>query len=184
MRARDAPVMLAVAWLLIGSTVQAQSWPARPMRVIVPFPAGGGTDLVGRLVAAKLADDLAQPAVVDNRPGAGGVIGADIVAKATADGYTTGIATSSTHPAAVVLRKDVPGRPAQELHAHHDGRGDVLMFLSAVLRCRRRICASSSPISRQIRANLISVTLDSRHWVIYCLTVQGVNGHRAGRHLI
>jgi len=111
LRVLYAPVMLAVAWLLIGSTVQAQSWPARPMRVIVPFPAGGGTDLVGRLVAAKLADDLGQPAVVDNRPGAGGVIGADIVAKATADGYTTGIATSSTHPAAVVLRKDVPYDP-------------------------------------------------------------------------
>ena len=111
MRVLHAAAVLACAWLLIGSTVHAQSWPARPMRVIVPFPAGGGTDLVGRLVAAKLADDLGQPAVVDNRPGAGGVIGADIVAKATADGYTTGIATSSTHPAAVVLRKDVPYDP-------------------------------------------------------------------------
>src|SRR3982750_3499166 len=83
LRGLHAAAVLACALLHIASAVQAQSWPALPMRVIVPFPAGGGTDLVGRLVAAKLADSLAQPAGVDNRPGAGGVIGGDIVAKAT-----------------------------------------------------------------------------------------------------
>jgi tripartite-type tricarboxylate transporter receptor subunit TctC len=74
----------------------------------VPFPAGGGTDLVARLIATRLGTALGQPIVIENRPGAGGTIGANVVAKAPPDGYTIGIATSSTHPAAMALTKDVP----------------------------------------------------------------------------
>jgi tripartite-type tricarboxylate transporter receptor subunit TctC len=97
--------------VLFSLSAQAQTWPSRPLRMIVPFPPGGGTDLVSRSVAARLADALGQPVVVDNRPGAGGTIGADAVAKAAPDGYTIGTATSSTHPAAVVLQKGVPYDP-------------------------------------------------------------------------
>lgn len=106
-----ARAMLALAALAAAATVQAQAWPSRPLRMVVPFPAGGGTDLVGRAIAAKLADALGQPVVVENRPGAGGTIGADAVAKAAPDGYTLGVATSSTHPASVVLQKSVPYDP-------------------------------------------------------------------------
>ncbi|MSQ54520.1 MAG: tripartite tricarboxylate transporter substrate binding protein [Betaproteobacteria bacterium] len=97
--------------LVVAASVQAQGWPSRPLKLVVPFPAGGGTDLVGRAIAAKLADALGQPVVVENRPGAGGTIGADAVAKSAPDGYTLGIATSSTHPASVVLQKSVPYDP-------------------------------------------------------------------------
>jgi tripartite-type tricarboxylate transporter receptor subunit TctC len=90
---------------------QAEDWPTRPMRLIVPFPAGGGTDNVARIVAKHLEQVLGQPIVVDNRGGAGGAIGSDAVAKAAPDGYTLGIATSSTLPAAVVLQKGVPYDP-------------------------------------------------------------------------
>jgi tripartite-type tricarboxylate transporter receptor subunit TctC len=90
---------------------QAEDWPTRPVRLIVPFPAGGGTDNVARIVAKHLEQVLGQPIVVDNRGGAGGAIGSDAVAKAAPDGYTLGIATSSTLPAAVVLQKGVPYDP-------------------------------------------------------------------------
>src|SRR5262245_42683315 len=94
--------------ILCASPAVAQDWPTKPVRLIVPFPAGGGTDLVARLVATQLSTAIGQPIVIENRPGAGGTIGAGAVAKAPPDGYTIGIATSSTHPAAMALRKDVP----------------------------------------------------------------------------
>ena len=103
----------ALALLLAAccGLAHAQAWPAHPLKLVVPFPPGGGTDLTARSVAAKLADALGQPVVVENRGGAGGTIGADAVAKSAADGYTIGIATSSTHPGAVVLQKNVPYDP-------------------------------------------------------------------------
>jgi tripartite-type tricarboxylate transporter receptor subunit TctC len=78
---------LAIA-LLAVLPVQAQEWPTKPVRMIVPFPPGGGTDTVARPLAAKLAQILGQQVVIDNRGGAGGTIGAGMAAKAPADGYT------------------------------------------------------------------------------------------------
>ncbi|HYF20246.1 MAG TPA: tripartite tricarboxylate transporter substrate binding protein [Ramlibacter sp.] len=66
----------------------AQAWPSKPLRMIVPFPPGGPTDVVGRLFAQKLSEQLGQPVVVDNRPGGSGNIGAELAARAPADGYT------------------------------------------------------------------------------------------------
>ena len=84
-------------------SAHAQTWPAKPVRIIVPFPPGGGTDLVARAVAQKLTDALGQTFIVDNRGGAGGTIGSEAAAKAPADGYTLGMAASSTHGAAPAL---------------------------------------------------------------------------------
>lgn len=73
----------------LARTALAQSWPDRPIRIVVPFPAGAGVlDIMARLLAAHLGPALGQTIVIDNRPGAGGTIGADVVAKAPADGYT------------------------------------------------------------------------------------------------
>jgi tripartite-type tricarboxylate transporter receptor subunit TctC len=102
---------LSVLILLATTTANAQTWPSRPVKLIVPFPPGGGTDLTSRSVAVHLAEALGQPVVVENRPGAGGTIGADAVAKSAPDGYTIGTATSSTHPASVALQKGVPYDP-------------------------------------------------------------------------
>lgn len=66
----------------------AQTWPSKPIHLIVPFTVGGGTDAVARIVAPKLSEALGQPVIVDNRPGAGGLVGTEIAAKAPADGYT------------------------------------------------------------------------------------------------
>ena len=101
----------ALAALPAAVPAAADEYPSRPIRLIVPFPAGGGTDVVARVVANGISPALGQPVVIENRGGAGGTLGADVVAKAAPDGYTIGIATSSTHPAAVVLRKNVPYDP-------------------------------------------------------------------------
>ena len=79
---------IALLALLAVQPVQAQDWPTKPVRMIVPFPPGGGTDTVARPLAAKLAQILGQQFVIDNRGGAGGTIGAGTAAKAPADGYT------------------------------------------------------------------------------------------------
>jgi tripartite-type tricarboxylate transporter receptor subunit TctC len=91
-------IAAAVVGLLpLFALAQAQAWPNKPLRLVIPFPAGGATDIIGRTVAQKLSAALGQQVVVDNKPGAGGSIGADIVAKAAPDGYTILMSTSSTH---------------------------------------------------------------------------------------
>jgi tripartite-type tricarboxylate transporter receptor subunit TctC len=79
------------------STGSGQAWPTKPIRLVVPFPAGGATDLLARAIAQGLGNTIGQPLVVDNRAGAGGTLGSAEVAKAAADGHTLLIATSSTH---------------------------------------------------------------------------------------
>ena len=82
----------------VAASAHAQTqWPDKPVRVIVPFPASGATDLVARVVAQRVAADLGQQLVIDNKPGAGGTIGTAEAAKAPADGYTLLLTTSSTH---------------------------------------------------------------------------------------
>jgi tripartite-type tricarboxylate transporter receptor subunit TctC len=93
---------------LLPAAGRAQAWPARPVRLVIPFPAGGATDIVGRLLAQKLGAALGQQVVIDNKPGAGGTIGADLVAKAPADGYTLLLATSSTHSIGPALNPKMP----------------------------------------------------------------------------
>ncbi|OYU32694.1 MAG: MFS transporter [Comamonadaceae bacterium PBBC2] len=105
---------LLVIWMLAccafgaAGTAQAQSYPSKPVRLIVPFPAGGATDLFARSLSQKLGDKLGQSLVVENRPGAGGTLGSDLAAKAVADGYTLLLATSSTHSIGPNLNPRMP----------------------------------------------------------------------------
>ncbi len=86
--AKLAATALCTFGLLAGPAAVAQNFPSKPIRMIVPFPAGGTTDVVARIVAQRMSDAMGQPVLVENRGGAGGAIGADLVAKAAPDGYT------------------------------------------------------------------------------------------------
>jgi tripartite-type tricarboxylate transporter receptor subunit TctC len=108
-------MMLAIANLLtivsMPTIVTAQSWPTKPIRIVLGFPPGGATDILSRDFAAKLGEELKQQVLIENKPGAGGTIGADLVAKAPPDGYTLTIGTSSNHAIAVSLYKKLPYDP-------------------------------------------------------------------------
>ena len=94
--------------------VSAQTWPAKPIKIVLGFPPGGATDILSRDFAAKLGEELKQQVIIENKPGAGGTIGADIVAKAAPDGYTLTIGTSSNHAIAVSLYKKLPYDPVTD----------------------------------------------------------------------
>jgi tripartite-type tricarboxylate transporter receptor subunit TctC len=91
-----AAALLAVTATAPGA-LQAQAWPARPVKLIVPFPPGGTGDLLGRLAAREMQATLGQPVVVENRAGAGGAVGSDAAAKATPDGYTLVLSNIASH---------------------------------------------------------------------------------------
>ena len=89
-------------------------WPDRPIRLVVPFPAGSSTDIITRIIAQKLGNRLGQQIVIENRAGASGNIGADAIAKAAPDGTTIGIATASTHAVAASLSANLPYDPIKD----------------------------------------------------------------------
>jgi len=112
--ARWAAALLALAF---PALVAAQSWPAKPVKIVVPFAAGGATDVVARLLAQKLADAWGQSVVVENRAGAGGNIGAEAVAKSPADGYTLLLGSTGTITAGPAVFKTLPYDPVKDFVA-------------------------------------------------------------------
>jgi len=113
-RKRLCAFALALVATLVAAVAQAQTWPARPITMVVPFPPGPGLDLMARLVGAKLAETFRQSVVVENRTGANGVIGASLVARAPPDGYMLLMSTASTHVTAVHLIKNLPYDPLKD----------------------------------------------------------------------
>jgi len=106
---------LAAAFALVPALVLAQAWPSKPVKVVVPFAAGGATDVVARLLAQKLTESWGQTVVVENRAGAGGNIGADVVAKSPADGYTLLMTSGSIVTANPHIYKTMPFDAARDL---------------------------------------------------------------------
>ena len=114
MTTRSLAPLIALLCLLVTALSHAQSFPAKPIRLVVPYPAGGATDMMARLVAQKLTDSLKQQVVVDNKPGAGGNIGVEMVAKAPADGYTIGISATNSFAINPHLTKKLLTTPSRK----------------------------------------------------------------------
>ena len=101
-------------FLVVGNSVFAQAWPTKPVHLIAPFAPGGSADTLGRVVAQKLSESLKESFVVENRPGAGGVIGSEAVAKAAPDGYTLLVSGVASHAVAPALPRGTPYDPVKD----------------------------------------------------------------------
>jgi tripartite-type tricarboxylate transporter receptor subunit TctC len=114
------PLGIVLALLIAGAGIVApgfafsQAWPSRPVRIVVPFPPGNGTDILARLMAPKMTQALGQPVVVENRGGANGMIGAEAVARAAPDGTTILFTSPSTHVTSIFLSKNLPYDPVRD----------------------------------------------------------------------
>lgn len=106
--------LMAVLFLWAGFA-SAQTYPSKPIRYIVPFPPGGSSDLIARAIAPKMSERLGQPIVVENRPGAGGMLGVDAVAKAEPDGYVIGLAAAGALSSNIHLYPKMPFHPEKDL---------------------------------------------------------------------
>jgi tripartite-type tricarboxylate transporter receptor subunit TctC len=130
---------IRIAALLVGTLAAASAFPERPIKIVVPFTAGGAVDVVARIIAPKLSDLLGQPVVIENRGGAGGMVGAAAVAKAPDDGYTLLVGTVSTHGTNVSVYANLDYNPVRD-------------FAPIVL-------ASQSPLMMVTRPNLPAKTV-------------------------
>ena len=112
---RFAPIAFAFGVALAPFTASAQAYPSKPIRIIVPYPPGGGTDTAARLIGQKMSASLGRSVIVDNRAGANGNIGTDAAAKAAADGYTLGMATPGPVTIGKTLYANLPYDPERDL---------------------------------------------------------------------
>ena len=110
-------IALFLVALAATTTVAQDAWPNRQIRMVVPLPAGASVDVIGRLVAAKLGERLGQTVVIENRAGASGAIGSDAVAKAAPDGYTLGMATTTTHVTNAIVNPKLAYDPIKDFTA-------------------------------------------------------------------
>ena len=110
-------IAMAVTLAALASGACAQAWPSRPIKWVVPFAPGGTTDILARTIADKLTGVLGQPVVIDNKPGAGGAVGAEFTAKAAPDGYTIMGGTISTHAINASLYAKLPYDPVKDFAA-------------------------------------------------------------------
>ena len=137
--------LLTTVLLCVAALARAQSFPAKPIHLIVPFPPGGGNDTVARAIAHELGPDLGQPMVIDNRPGAGGSVGAELAAKAPPDGYTLFLAGVGSHAVNPNLHAKLGYDPVKDF-------APITLLASApsvlVVNIRRRACdGREEPIS-------------------------------------
>ena len=104
----------ALGSLVLGTTIVQAAYPEKPIRMVVPFPVGTGADIAARRLAEALSQEFKQSVIVDNRSGAGGALGSNLVAKAAPDGYTLLAGTLNTHAMNLALYPDLPYHPVRD----------------------------------------------------------------------
>jgi tripartite-type tricarboxylate transporter receptor subunit TctC len=117
MRHKFAAVLIFAASFSLGGIAWSQTYPAKPVRLIVPFPSGGGADILARVAGRKLGENMRQSLVVDNRAGASGIIGCELVARAAPDGYTLLMGTTGTHSTNPAVFAKLPYDPVKDFAA-------------------------------------------------------------------
>ena len=146
------PWLRAAALLLfcgLAAVAHAQGYPAKPIRVVVPWAPGGSTDVLARIIAQKLNESWGQPVLVENRPGASGNVGSDLVAKAAPDGYTVLVGSMSTHAMNGALYVKMPFRPVDDF-----APVAILAYVTNVLVAHPSVKANSvAELVAYVRAN-------------------------------
>ena len=166
-----ASLLTAVSLGLSVLPAQAQDYPLRPIKLVVPFGAGTTTDIISRVIAEGLSKLLGQPVVVENRAGAGGVIGSDLVAKSAADGYTIVMGTVGTHAINATLFKKLPYDPLK----------DFAPVAFAGYTPTLLVVAANSPLKTV--KDLAALARRPASKVSYASAGNGTSGHLAGELL-
>ena len=135
--AMKGKLALTVVLALAAGAASAQQWPTKPVRFVAPFAPGGGTDFIARIAAQKLTEAIKQQVIVENRPGAGGTLGAEVGAKAPPDGYTFTVIAGSyaVNPGLYKLAFD----PVNDITAVIQFSQGPLAHRRPIPRCRRRM---------------------------------------------
>lgn len=134
MRLLSAALVALAVWGLPASPLEAQEWPAKPVRIVAPFAPGGSADTLGRIVAEQLSDMLRQPFFVENRPGAGGVVGSQVVARAEPDGYTFVVSGIASHTIAPIINATVGYDPIRDFsHVAYFGGPPIVIIVHPAL---------------------------------------------------
>lgn len=170
MTTRSAPALpaLCAAALLLAAAAQAQQYPAKPVRIIIPFPPGGNTDIYARPVSAKMGEIYGHQMVVDNRPGAGGSIGMQIAAAQPADGYTLVWGSTSTHGVGPNVYKKLP----------YDAVKDFEPVILTVVAQNMLVVHPSVP-AKNVR-DLVTIAKAKRGGLSFASSGNGTISHLAG----
>jgi tripartite-type tricarboxylate transporter receptor subunit TctC len=164
-------IFILLCWSLTPTLALADDWPSRPIQVVVPFGAGGAADIIARLIGDKLAIALGQPVVIEDKPGAGGNIGAAAVARANPDGYTLLMSGSPTHSVGPYLYKDLSYDPMRDVPP------------VAMLAVAPNLLVVNSSLPVESVAELVALARDKPHTVTYSSAGVGTSGYLAAELL-
>lgn len=164
-------MIFAVMVLTASAASAAERFPVKPVRIVVPFPAGGSTDLIARQLGQRLTESWSQPVLIDNRSGAGGVIGSDVVARSAPDGYTLVMGSVSTHAIIPHINPKLPYDPIADFAA-----------ITEIARFPSMLVANSALPVKTVK-QLVALAKQRPGQLTYASNGNGTNSHLAGEML-